>query len=134
MDRHDKLAAIMSCCLEHPYCNNTPPCPLHNEHYQGYGCCDESLPDDILDKLYSKVVNGVEDKVEHPNHYTHGGLECIDEMIAIFGRKAVANFCLCNVWKYRKRALHKNGQEDLDKSDWYIKKYIELKQEVQHNA
>ena len=66
------------------------------------------------------------DPVNHPSHYTNGGMECIDEMILVFGKAAVMNFCLCNVWKYRKRALHKNGQEDLDKADWYMNKFKEL--------
>lgn len=67
-----------------------------------------------------------DDVINHPNHYTNGGMECIDEMIMIFGKKAVAYFCLCNAWKYRYRALSKNGQEDIDKSHWYIAKYKEL--------
>lgn len=66
------------------------------------------------------------DMVNHPDHYTQGGMECIDEMVMIFGTEAVKHFCVCNVWKYRKRALFKNGEEDLKKADWYIKKYKEL--------
>ena len=66
------------------------------------------------------------DMVNHPPHYTQDGIECIDEMIMVFGEETVMDFCLCNVWKYRKRALHKNGQEDLDKANWYMKKYKEL--------
>ena len=65
------------------------------------------------------------DWVNAPPHYLNG-IECIDELIAVFGKEVVADFCLCNVWKYRKRALHKNGQEDLDKADWYMKKFMEL--------
>lgn len=49
-----------------------------------------------------------------------------DEMIAIFGKTAVKHFCLLNVWKYRKRAVFKNGAEDMKKADWYMKKYVEL--------
>ena len=68
--------------------------------------------------------------VEHPHHYNRkGGMECIDEMILIFGKEAVMNFCLCNAWKYRYRAADKNGEEDLRKSDWYIKMYQLLKGE-----
>lgn len=71
------------------------------------------------------------DPVNHPSHYCQeGSMECIDEMVAVFGKEAVMNFCLCNVWKYRKRALHKNGEEDLKKSDWYMNKYVELKGEL----
>lgn len=71
------------------------------------------------------------DSVNHPSHYCQeGSMECIDEMIAVFGAEAVMNFCLLNVWKYRKRAVFKNGEEDLKKSDWYMKKYLELKGEM----
>ena len=67
------------------------------------------------------------DMVNRPPHYCReGGMESIDEMVLIFGKEAVKNFCLCNVWKYRYRASNKNGEEDLKKSDWYIKKYKEL--------
>lgn len=66
--------------------------------------------------------------VNHPDHYNReNALQCIDEMILIFGKEAVKNFCLCNAWKYRYRAMSKNGEEDLKKSDWYIRKYKELK-------
>ena len=67
--------------------------------------------------------------VDHPSHYNReGSMECIDEMILVFGKEAVMNFCLCNAWKYRYRAADKNGAEDIAKSDWYIKKYSELKE------
>ena len=67
------------------------------------------------------------DPVNHPSHYCReGAIECIDEMLILFGREAVKNFCLCNAWKYRARAMNKNGEQDLQKSDWYIKKYREL--------
>ena len=71
------------------------------------------------------------DPVNHPSHYCQeGGMECIDEMIAVFGKQAVMNFCLLNVWKYRKRAVFKNGAEDMKKSDWYMKKWKELKDDT----
>lgn len=70
------------------------------------------------------------DMINHPDHYTDGGIECIDEMIYVFGKEVVMNFCLCNVWKYRYRALAKNGQEDIEKSKWYMKKYLELKEKL----
>lgn len=63
--------------------------------------------------------------VDHPAHY-QGKHECINEMIALFGVEAVKHFCMCNVYKYRFRAANKNGQEDLDKADWYMDKLMEL--------
>lgn len=75
----------------------------------------------------AKRVNTEHDSVNHPSHYCReGGMESIDEMVLIFGKEAVKNFCLCNVWKYRYRASDKNGEEDLKKSDWYMRKYKEL--------
>lgn len=69
-----------------------------------------------------------EEKVEHPEHYNRAGaMECIDEMVAVFGREAVMNFCLCRVWEYRYRAADKNGEEDLKNSDFYMSKYLELR-------
>ena len=72
------------------------------------------------------MVKG-KDTVNHPEHYESGSYECIDEMIAVFGMSVVANFCLCNVWKYRYRALLKGSEEDMKKSDGYMCKYIDLK-------
>lgn len=67
------------------------------------------------------------DNVNSPSHYRQeNSMECIDEMLEVFGETAVKYFCLLNVWKYRKRAVFKNGIEDMQKSDWYMKKYIEL--------
>ena len=72
-------------------------------------------------------TNYSEEHVDHPSHYNReGAMECIDEMILIFGKRAVSTFCLLNAWKYRYRAADKNGYEDLKKSDWYLAKYEEL--------
>lgn len=86
----------------------------------------ESRPDLFEPK---RPKEPTEDIINHPNHYTNGGMECIDEMLMVFGKETVAHFCLCNAWKYRYRALSKNGQEDIDKSHWYMAKYKQLKEE-----
>lgn len=70
------------------------------------------------------------DIINHPSHYCReNAIESIDEMVAVFGVDAVRNFCICNVWKYRYRAGNKNGNEDIAKSDWYMKKFIELSED-----
>ena len=43
-----------------------------------------------------------------------------------FGKEKVMAFCECNIWKYRKRALDKNGREDMQKADVYVKFYKAL--------
>jgi hypothetical protein len=72
--------------------------------------------------------------VNHPKHYgREGAMECIDEMVLVFGVGATMNFCLLNAWKYRYRAGAKGGDEDLKKSDWYMAKYAELKGVTDHD-
>ena len=94
-------------------------------------CNGDFLHDSIrLDEAYEilmKQLDAEEDVINHPSHYNReGALESIEEMELIFGKEAVKHFCLCNVWKYRYRAADKNGAEDLNKSDWYMRKYKEL--------
>lgn len=64
--------------------------------------------------------------VDHPSHYTQGGIECIDAMTSAFGKEAVKHFCICNAFKYIFRHQHKNGLEDINKAFWYLNKYKEL--------
>lgn len=67
------------------------------------------------------------DAVNHPAHYNReGAMETIDEMVALFGKQETIIFCKLNAWKYRERAMYKGGEEDMKKSDWYIKKAAEL--------
>lgn len=76
-------------------------------------------------------INVLEDRkpdmVNHPLHYCQeDGLECIEVMQLLFGKKAVIDYCRCNIFKYRFRAEHKNGDEDIKKAQWYENKLNEL--------
>ena len=84
-----------------------------------------------LDMTKVDEMAGV-DMVNYPPHYTRkNAMECIDEMLLLFGKEEVMSFCKLNAWKYRYRAMDKNGQEDINKSDYYIKKYKELTDEME---
>ena len=62
------------------------------------------------------------DNVNHPRHYTFGGIEVIDAIEA-WG----CGFHLGNVVKYVVRAPHKGCYlEDLRKARWYLDRQIEL--------
>ena len=77
------------------------------------------------------INNVTADNVNHPAHYNRdGAMECIREMVVIFGYGATINFCNLNAWKYRYRASEKNGAEDMAKSDWYVKIVEELTAEA----
>lgn len=142
LTRNDKINAIKKRCRIYVDCLD---CPLSN--------CDSCYGEEAdIDKNYELMFGKEEveepkfdsvpflvkpevkhtekgeqvtNSVNHPSHYNHG-MEAIDEMVLIFGKEAVKYFCLCNAWKYRKRAIYKNGEEDMAKSDWYITKYKEL--------
>lgn len=70
------------------------------------------------------------DAVNHPSHYTSGGIECIDAMEAAYGTEAVMHFCQCNAFKYQWRFDKKNGAEDIQKAQWYQNKYLELEKKM----
>lgn len=68
-----------------------------------------------------------EELVNHPDHYNMHKMECIDEMLLVFSKKSVIEFCKLNAWKYRYRAPFKGQSEDVQKADWYISKIKELR-------
>lgn len=65
------------------------------------------------------------DPVNHPQHYTFGGIETIDFIQAKLGPEAFQAFCLGNVLKYCSRHNHKGGMEDLRKARWYLDRIIQ---------
>lgn len=65
--------------------------------------------------------------VDHPQHYTHGSIECIDIIRGVTADKAgIEAFCVGNVVKYLYRYQQKNGVEDVKKACWYLNKLVEV--------
>jgi hypothetical protein len=64
------------------------------------------------------------DVVNHPDHYTSGGIEVIDYMKAKMSEEQFEGYLLGNIIKYTSRYQQKNGVEDLLKAEWYIKKLV----------
>lgn len=68
---------------------------------------------------------GRPDEVNHPAHYTQGGVECIDALDA-----AVVNcppdeaICVANVIKYVWRYTGKTPVQSLKKARWYLDRLI----------
>lgn len=72
-------------------------------------------------------IGSIPEQVNHPSHYNQGEIECIDAMLAAYGKEAVSYFCLLNAFKYLWRCENKSKhQEDLEKAIWYIKKHKEI--------
>ena len=65
------------------------------------------------------------DMVNHPAHYTQGGIECIDAIkAATTGLTGVEAVCTGNALKYLWRWKFKNGVQDIEKSIWYLQRLI----------
>lgn len=80
-----------------------------------------SLPDEN-----EEIKKTLDDKVNHPTHYTYGEIEIIDfiEQVTKDYKPELA-FAIGNAIKYISRANRKNGKEDLDKARWYLNRAFE---------
>lgn len=67
-----------------------------------------------------------DEMVSHPPHYqSKNGIECIDVIEAFTSDlKGIEAVCTANVIKYVCRWKHKNGLQDLNKAEWYLKRLI----------
>jgi hypothetical protein len=67
----------------------------------------------------------LEDMVNHPPHYNKAGIECIDAIKAMTD-DGFEYYLQGNIMKYLWRYRYKNGVEDLNKAQWYLKKLIDI--------
>ena len=79
---------------------------------------------------YFTPKNAVEEKkvdehVNHPSHYTQGGIECIKCIEASMKPEGFQDYCKGNVIKYIHRWRDKGGVEDLKKAKVYLNWMIE---------
>ena len=70
------------------------------------------------------VIQG--DVVNHPPHYTDGGIECIEAIEAALTAEEFRGYCKGNNLKYTWRERHKGGTESLKKAQWYLDRLIQL--------
>lgn len=66
------------------------------------------------------------DPVNHPTHYNHSGIECIQAIQASMSPEEFQGYLKGNVMKYLWRYRYKgNPQQDLKKAAWYLNKLVE---------
>lgn len=70
-------------------------------------------------------ANNTLERVNHPIHYTQGGIECIKAIEASMSPHGFQDYCKGNVLKYIWRWRDKNGIEDLEKAAVYLNWMIE---------
>lgn len=102
-------------------------CPLFNTPFSKGGVCPE-INTSIVDvnAMYEILFGNVEeDLVNHPSHYTSGGIECIDAIAASMTPDEYAGFLkgqvIKYVWRYR---LKGKPLEDLKKARFYLERLI----------
>ena len=67
--------------------------------------------------------------VNHPSHYTQGGIECIAAIKASMPAEGFQDYCKGNVLKYIWRGRDKGGAEDLEKAHVYLQWMIDSAKE-----
>ena len=75
-----------------------------------------------------KVEKKAEDMVNHPSHYTHGGVECIDAITSALSsyEDSVDSWLVGQVIKYLWRApLKGKYEEDIKKAQFYLNRLVE---------
>lgn len=74
-----------------------------------------------------KHVKEKDDPVNHPSHYTFGGIECIDAIRASMSVDEFKGYlkgcCMKYLWRYRNKG---NAEQDLAKCRFYLDKLMEV--------
>ena len=86
------------------------------------GVNSDSAFENYLDK-HREIFN---DNVNHPAHYTEGGIECIEAIEAQLTPEEYKGYLKGNVAKYLWREKHKGGNESLRKAQWYLNRLVDL--------
>lgn len=121
MTREEKAEKIHEYCITRKH--SCFECTLfslpENECWQG---------DADIDRNY-KILFGddMEDPVNHPIHYTRGGIECLDALEASMSPIEYAGFLKGQVFKYIWRyRLKGKPSEDLKKARFYLDRLIQI--------
>ena len=113
-------------------------CAIRDNEFTCYGKYDE-FPEEI-EKNYEiifgnasetnedKAESKTEDMVNHPSHYTSGGVECIDAITSALSsyEDSVDSWLVGQVIQYLWRApLKGKYEEDIKKAQFYLNRLVE---------
>ena len=138
-DEEEKMTIEEKAKMIEKHCDSMPSCsacPI--------GCKDgsfvcfsdwEDYPNDIernyeiiFGKASETKEKKAEDMVNHPSHYTHGGVECIDAITSALSsyEDSVDSWLVGQVIKYLWRApLKGKYDEDIKKAQFYLNRLVE---------
>ena len=146
MNRSEKEEALNCYCNSIDDCDDCELMKKYDrdtsEFTDQYSCIFHKMSDDMLNKVYNwykeldpAACENTEgeccdkepdiDMVNHPSHYTQGGIECIDALkAATISKTGIEAVCTANAIKYLWRYEEKNRIEDVKKARWYIDRLI----------
>jgi len=109
--------------------------PIDDDECPGGVCpvpwATDTSGDNIENKAWSNYIEKhrevFNDNVNHPSHYTEGGIECIEAIEAQLTPEEYKGYLKGNVAKYLWREKHKGGHESLRKAQWYLNRLVDLK-------
>ena len=142
-DEEEKMTIEEKAKMIEKHCDSMPSCsacPIGSK-YGRFVCFSdwEDYPNDI-EKNYEiifgkaseakdeKVEKKSEDMVNHPSHYTHGGVECIDAITSALSsyEDSVDSWLVGQVIKYLWMApLKGKYEEDIKKAQFYLNRLVE---------
>lgn len=141
------LGGVMGCPHQYGY-EKEDDRPCENQSFQCDDCWNREMPEQeqedvpgatekeavsagqielMRDKSgYTPANAAAHDPVNHPAHYTAGGIECIDAIAAALTcqKDPMEAWLTGQVLKYLWRWPLKNGKEDLEKARWYLDRLI----------
>lgn len=126
----DKINILNEYCSVHLCSNCKLAIPKKWEHslplmscIDIYKATENELNEAI--KIITETEAPADDNVEHPTHYTSGGIECIDAIKASMSSEEYRGFLKSQVikyvWRYR---LKGKPTEDLKKARFYLDRLI----------
>jgi len=122
----------LSTKVDSPDCRKCKPVPLpdfqkENPETEEATSIMQTVVDAITmnaSSLTGVIKTPAEDKVNHPSHYTQGGIECIEALKASMSTDEFRGYLKGCQMKYMWRYRLKNGVEDLKKARWYLNRLI----------
>ena len=138
-DEEEKMTIEEKAKMIEKHCDSMPSCsacPIGSKDGSFVCFSDwEDYPNDI-EKNYEIIFGKAsetkekkaEDMVNHPSHYTHGGVECIDAITSALSsyEDSVDSWLVGQVIKYLWRApLKGKYEEDIKKAQFYLNRLVE---------
>ena len=109
------------------YTGGCSGCPDEYKYAERPSFCSSQLveTDENCEKCWNREVEIQNDNVNHPSHYTQGGIECYKAIKASMTPEAYKGYLKGNILKYVWRYEKKGSKiENLRKAEWYLKELI----------